>query len=243
MSQEGHHSSNNKRMNIARKFFWICMSLAAVTLLVVFVAVQFEETGVSVSGQVGVGQWPLVNIEHGTVICQHREAKQYVFFKAPSGRLYGLNGTARAAASAGAIDAGDAYYDIMVEERLVPAVSGVVSSWRRAGLALCEGDKMKAQKLVDEANRLAVQPMDADVDRVLSMDPAEVRRREIYLEIIHCDKQAMQKARGADTRLDLDLLNRVKVECFAVIQEREDMTAEDIFDLGVEGSLRLWPQE
>ena len=205
------------------------------------------ESGIRVSGKAGQGKWPLRSISEGTIFCRWHEfapgsrnpitRRPLVLFKAPSGRLYAVNGAAESAAAKGYVTAAS-INDIMVEQRLWLEVGKVLDAWLDAGLASCEGNHVKAQRLADKANRMVLESMSLGVDFELSSAEDEVRRRRIFFELVQCQDEAWKA-----TQNDLDS-RRVRVlerACFVKIREKEGLTEEELRAISEEGGRRLWP--
>ena len=115
-------------------------------------------SGIHVSGKVGQGKWPLKDINEGRIVCfglsrsLPTEPPYFVFFEAPTGDLYALNGKARQEVDSGRIQGG-IIDEIMVHEGPVGAYL-VSSEWTSAGVALCKGDMEEARRLAAKSNEM-----------------------------------------------------------------------------------------
>lgn len=204
-----------------------------------------RSTGVDVSGKAGIGKWPLRTIGAGTILCQWHEfapgsrnpitRRPLILFEAPNGQLYAINGAAESAATKGYVNAAS-LKGIKVDQRLIPEVGKVLDGWLDAGLALCSGDRAEAQRLVDEANRLASEPMSPGVDFELSSTGDEARRRRIFFELVQCEDQAWRTAGD-----DFENMKKLEKACYVKMQEKEGLTKEELSAISSEGVRRLWP--
>ena len=190
---------------------------------------------VRVSGEIGKGKWPLRSVSEGEITCQSRNGIPLVLFKAPDGRLYGINGAGMTFASKLPMGEGP-LEDIKVDRRLWAYTSQVSSLWLRAGLALCKGDRAEAKRLIAEANRVAQEPMPGGVEFNLSSAPYDVKRRQIYYELAQCQGVEDWMSGG-----DYSNMTPKEASCFAKLQEKRNATKEDIIAIVDEGSKRAWP--
>lgn len=204
-----------------------------------------REMEATVSGQVGKGKWPLKRISEGTIVCKWHEfmpgsrnlvtRRPLVLFKTTSGRLYAINGAAESAVAKGYVEAGS-LKGIKVDQRLEPEVGEVLDAWLDTGLALCEGDYVRAQKLAENANRIASEPMSAGVNFELSSSEDEVRRRRIFFELVQCQDRAW-KAAGDN----FEKMRELEKACSVKMQEKEGLTKDELNSIATDGINRHWP--
>ena len=112
----------------------------------------------------------------------------------------------------------------------------MLDGWLDAWLALCNGDRAEAQRLVDEANRLASEPMSPGVDFELSSTEDEARRRRIFFELVQCQDKAWRTAGD-----DFEQMKKLEKACYVKMQEKEGLTKEELNAISSEGVRRLWP--
>ena len=201
--------------------------------------------GVKVSGKAGKGKWPLKGIGEGTILCRWHEfapgsrnpitRRPLVLFRAPGGQKYTINGAAYSAAAKGYVQAAP-IDEVEVDQRLKPEVGVVINTWLDAGLALCEGNFSKAQRLAANANRMAMEPMSPGVEFELSSAEDDVRRRRIFFELVECQDKAWKAARD-----DLARMGRLENACFVMMREKKGLTKEELIRIAREGNRRHWP--
>jgi len=158
-----------------------------------------------------------------------------VLFRSPGGQKYTINGAAYSAAAKGYVQAAP-IDEVEVDQRLKPEVGVVINTWLDAGLALCEGNFSKAQRLAANANRMAMEPMSPGVEFELSSAEDDVRRRRIFFELVECQDKAWKAARD-----DLARMGRLENACFVMMREKKGLTKEELIRIAREGNRRHWP--
>lgn len=122
------------------------------------------DAGVKVSGNPGQGGWPLKHVSEGRIICRGWPPTQpttlptntpwFIFFQAPSGELFALNGKAQTAVDNGRVQGRNLRAELMAEQRYENVEAGrflVMNEWVSAGVALCKGNRAEAERLAAEA--------------------------------------------------------------------------------------------
>ena len=213
--------------------------LSILFVLLVLSGCGGEKEEAKVFGQVGKGKWPLKRISEGTIVCKWREfvpgsrnpvtRRPLILFKTTSGRLYAINGAAESAVAKGYVEAGS-LKGIKVDQRLEPEVGEVLDAWLDVGLALCEGDYVGAQRLAENANRIASKPMSAGVKFELSSSEDEVRRRRIFFELVQCQDRAWKAA--AD---NFEKMRELEKACSVKMEEKEGLTKDELNSIATNG--------
>lgn len=119
-----------------------------------------QADGVNVSGEPGQGSWPVKGFNEGAIVCRGlpgrplAEPPYFVFFEAPTGELYALNGKAMGEVGRGSIQA-----KVLRDEMDDPSVGAylLLGDWIQVGIALCKGDRAEAERLAAEADRRAAE--------------------------------------------------------------------------------------
>ena len=228
-------------------------------------AMTSVEKGLEVFKPEGNTKWPLI-VDSGRIYCEwkvmipgsnYRHAKRpLVLFESRQG-VYGVNGAAVGAGGYPPLK------NIMVDERVLRAAgTGVVSEWIQAGVALCDGDSVKAREAIRRARAKATELLPEGFEMTLSTDTVSAHRRRIFLETVRCEDYAIEESfKGYPERFDrlidsgrrdeanelsrqrLKKEDELTASCKAGLREREGLTIEEHNQIVSEGIDRYWPTD
>ena len=227
----------------------------------IFQSTSVEE--IKVFKPAGNTKWPLT-VDSGTIYCQWKEfipGSNYRHSKRPlvlfkyKRSVYGVNGAASGVGGYPPIRR------IMVAKRLWRyGATTVISEWIQAGLALCDGNGVKAQEAIERANANAAEPLPKGIDITLKTDNVSTNKRRIFLETVRCEDRAMQDSRSAylkridelvrsGRRQEIQELSKQRLKkedelmtsCKSALRKRERISAEDHKNIMSEGISRGWP--